>query len=42
METGLYDFSTEKPVWSALTRTFVIEGEKKDKKIKSFIEIIIK
>jgi hypothetical protein len=41
IETGLYEVSTEKQVWSALTKAFVIEGAKQEKLLKSFIQLIM-
>jgi hypothetical protein len=41
VETSLYEVRTEQRIWSALTKTFMVEGAKKEKILKSFIEVII-
>jgi hypothetical protein len=42
VETKLFDAGTEKPVWSAVSETFILSGVSIYDEVKPFIEIIVK
>jgi len=42
VETKLFDVGTEKPVWSAVSETFILSGVSIYEEIQPFIEIIVK